>query len=56
MLSVKEVAKRFNVSPHTVRNWSNRGLIKPDQVTPTGREFFSEEQIDRLVKENKKNV
>lgn len=50
MLSVKEVAKRFNVSPHTVRNWSNRGLIKPDQVTPTGREFFSEEQIERLMR------
>lgn len=56
MLSVKEVAELFRVSPHTVRNWSSSGLIKTDLVTPSGRKFYSEEQIKRLLEEDKKNV
>lgn len=53
MLSVSEVAKRFEVTPHTVRNWDRRGLIKANQVTPSGRKFYSEEQINKFKIERK---
>ena len=48
MLSAVEVAKVFNVNPNTVRNWEHKGLIKPDMITPSGRKFYSEEQIKLL--------
>ena len=53
MLSVKEVADIFEVTPNTIRNWDLRGIIKADRTTPTGRKFYSEEQIERLLRGEK---
>lgn len=50
MLSVKEVADIFEVTPQTIRMWDFKGIIKADRVSPTGRRFYSEEQIDRVLK------
>ena len=48
MLSVSEVANRFQVTPHTVRSWEAKGIIKPDWVSPTGRRYYQEENVERL--------
>lgn len=50
MYSVKQVADIFEVTPNTVRNWDLRGVIKADRITPTGRKFYSEEQIEKLLR------
>lgn len=50
MLSVKEVSELFEVTPQTIRVWDLKGYIKADRVSPTGRRFYSEEQIDRILK------
>lgn len=50
MLKVKDVARLFEVSDQTVRNWDIKGFIKADKVTPTGHKFYSEEQIYALYK------
>ena len=48
MLTRKEVAKKFNVSYETIRNWEDKGILRADYISPTGRKSFSEEQIEAL--------
>lgn len=48
MMSRSDVAKKFNVSYETIRNWEKKGILKTDCITPTGRKYFSEEQVNAL--------
>ncbi len=50
MLSVKEVAEIFQTTPQTIYTWVSKGILKPDIQTPTNRRYFSEEQINRVLK------
>lgn len=50
MLSVKEVADLFEVTPQTIRIWDSKGIIKADRVSPTRRRYYSEEQINKVLK------
>ncbi len=50
MLSVKEVAGIFQTTPQTIYTWVSKGILKPDIQTPTNRRYFSEEQINRVLK------
>lgn len=54
MLSVKEVAVIFQTTPQTIYSWVNRGILTVDLETPTKRKYFSEEQIERLIKKHNK--
>lgn len=49
MLSVREVAKEFRVTPQTIRKWAKQGILIVDFRTPTNRLYFSEEQIKRKI-------
>lgn len=51
MLSVSEAAAIFKVTPHTIRSWDNKGILKPDYISPTGRRFYSKEKVETLRKE-----
>lgn len=48
MMSRSAVAKKFNVSYETIRNWERKGILVADSVSPTGKKSFSEEQINAL--------
>ena len=50
MLSVKEVAVIFQTTPQTIYTWVSKGILKPDIQTPTNRRYFSDEQINRVLK------
>lgn len=50
MLSVREVADIFQTTPQTIYTWVSKGILKPDIQTPTNRRYFSEEQIDRVLR------
>lgn len=50
MLSVREVAEIFQTTPQTIYTWVSKGILKPDIQTPTNRRYFSEEQINRVLK------
>lgn len=50
MLSVKEVAEIFQTTPQTIYTWVSKGILKPDIQTPTNRRYFSDEQINRVLK------
>lgn len=49
MMSVKEVANEFHVTPETIRNWDRRGILIADLVTPTGHRFYSEHRVKLLL-------
>ncbi|MBO2451796.1 helix-turn-helix domain-containing protein [Actinomadura barringtoniae] len=49
LLTAKEVAKIFRVSPSAVVLWANQGLL-PHVRTPGGRLRFRREDVERLLR------
>ncbi len=45
--NISDGAKLLGVSPSTLRQWENMGLMKPAR-TPGGYRIYSTEQINRL--------
>lgn len=48
LLSRKEVAALFDVSPHTVYRWAREGRL-PYLLTPGGRRRYPREEVERLA-------
>lgn len=46
-----EIAKELGVVKNTVVNWERKGLLKPHHTTPTGRRFYSQQQLNDLLGE-----
>lgn len=44
-LGRREFAEALNISYTTLDNWLRKGYVKPAYETPTGRKFFSSEQV-----------
>lgn len=53
MLSVKQVADIFQVTPQTIYIWVRKGILVVAFETPTRRRYFKEEQIERLMRGEK---
>lgn len=49
--SQPQFAREIGMSPNTVANWVFKGLIKPHHSSPTGRNFFSQKQVDDYLNE-----
>lgn len=49
--SQPQFARIIGVSPNTVASWVKKGLIKPHHSTPTGRNFFSQQQVNDYFNE-----
>lgn len=45
-----EFAKKIGVVKNTVVNWERKGLLLPHHITPTGRRFYSQQQLDDFFK------
>lgn len=55
-LTTPQFAKRIGVSKNTVINWERQGFIKPHHKSPTGRRFYSQEQVDEVLSGKLKGV
>lgn len=51
LLTIGEAAKRLRVSTQSLRAWAKMGKIHYF-TTPTGRMLFSEENLNKVIKEN----
>lgn len=45
-----EFAKAVGVVKNTVINWEQKGLLLPHHVSPTGRRFYTQQQVDDFFK------
>jgi DNA-binding transcriptional MerR regulator len=48
LLTTKDVAKRKDRTPETVREWARAGRLKPVVVLSSGQRLFSAADVDRL--------
>ncbi len=51
MLSVRETARRLGVHENTVRNWADRGILRPLRLPGSGYRRFDVADVDRIARE-----
>lgn len=49
MLTSQEFANAIGVCLVTTYNWEKKGIIKPARVTPSGRRFYTDAQVDAYL-------
>ncbi|MBP3927980.1 MAG: MerR family transcriptional regulator [Peptostreptococcaceae bacterium] len=47
--SIGRTAKEIGKTMATLRNWDNKGILKPDYVTDGGTRFYSENLVNYLL-------
>ena len=52
MLTVREVARLFDIHPNTLRRWSTDGRIRAYRITGQGDRRFKREEIARFLAES----
>jgi len=52
MLTTTEVARLLHIHPNTVRQWTNRGLLRAYRLGPRGDRRFKPEDVDSFVSQN----
>lgn len=50
MYTSGEVARIVGVSITTIKNWEERGSLKPDRKLPSGRRLYSERTVEEFIK------
>jgi DNA-binding transcriptional MerR regulator len=53
MYKISEMAKKVRVSTQTLRNWDRDGIFVAKRY-PSGERFYTEEQMQELLKGEKK--
>jgi excisionase family DNA binding protein len=55
-LNVREVARRLGVHENTVRNWADRGILRPIRLPGSGYRRFIAEDVDRIAREMRESA
>jgi excisionase family DNA binding protein len=50
-INVRETARRLGVHENTVRNWADRGMLRPIRLPGSGYRRFDVAEVDRLARE-----
>ena len=53
--SIHGFSKMLGVSAQTLRNWDNKGKLHPHHTTASGYRYYSEEQLQKVLKIKPKN-
>ena len=48
LMPCSEVADKFEVKSSTIKRWEKKGVLSAVWVSPTGRRYYSKEQVDAL--------
>lgn len=51
MLNVRDTARRLGVHENTVRNWADRGVLRPVRLPHSGYRRFDPDEVERLARE-----
>lgn len=60
--SIGEFANKIGKTVQTLRNWDNKGTLKPHHITAGGTRYYSQEQLNHFLglkskdKLNKKTI
>lgn len=54
MLTGGDVARIFDVSEVTVKNWRDKGILVPEYKYSTGRYGYTEEQVEEFRMKSKR--
>ena len=49
LLTVRQVAARFNVHPNTVRRWDQQGILTSCRIGPGNHRRFYRSEVERLL-------
>ncbi len=49
MLTTSDAARLLHVHPNTIRQWSNKGLLRAYRLGTRGDRRFKREEIDRFI-------
>ena len=52
MLTTPEVAKLLHVHPNTIRQWTNKGLLRAYRLGPRGDRRFKHEDVENFIRHN----
>jgi excisionase family DNA binding protein len=55
-LNVRETARRLGVHENTVRNWADRGILRPLRLPGSGYRRFDVAEVDRIAREMREAV
>ena len=47
--SIGEFANKIGKTVQTLRNWDNKGTLKPDHTTEGGTRYYSQEQLNHFL-------
>lgn len=55
-LSTVQFAKAVGVCKNTIVNWERKGWLVPHHISPSGRRFYTEEQVEQIIRGGRTNV
>ena len=55
MLTGAQFANEIGVVSSTLLSYERKGILKPAKVSPTGRKFYSQEQLQAFLDQDYKN-
>lgn len=49
MYTTPQFAKKIGVHPQTIRNWEKNNILKPAIISPSGRKYYTQDQVDNYL-------
>lgn len=52
--SIGGFANKIGKTVQTLRNWDNKGILKPHHITAGGTRYYSQEQLNHFYRGNRR--
>lgn len=54
-LTQRQFALQVGITTTTLGHWIEKGFLEPNHITPSGRKYFTQEQLDEFIKKMESN-